>query len=267
MPLKTLPNGANIYTSIELEYISTAAVILKEVRAKLLEFISPGVSTAEIDSLAEKLIYQAGGEPLFKGFEGYPFSTCLSANEHIVHGLPTSHLLREGDILSLDLGVRYKGYCSDSARTLVVGGGVSPHQSLIDVAETAFSEALKKAVPQSTTGTIGFTIHKEVLRELNIPGKWASGHKFKIFSQFQGHGIGLNLHESPPVPNLGSIGKGDVLLPGMCICIEPVVLYSSSNVIKSYENGILQFTTDNFLPSSHYENQVFITDNGPLVLT
>ena len=227
----TLPNGINIYSSAALEKLKDASEIAKTIMAELLENAQEGNSTMELELLAQSLIEKNGCAPLFSEHPGYPYCTCMSNNKHIVHGLASKEKLQNGDILSIDLGLRYKGYCSDHARTICIGGDYhNDHKDLINVGKEAFDLAVQHAYPGSTTGTLGFYVTKASMAYHNEPGNWRSGSKFKIFTDFQGHGIGLDLHEKPALPNLGILKKGLKLLEGMCICIEPVIIFSSSSV-------------------------------------
>jgi methionyl aminopeptidase len=263
-----LPVSVNIYDETCLESLKLSSKVAKGIMKQLCSFAAPGVTTRQLENLASTLIDEVGCEPLFKGYKKFPFCTCMSLNEHIVHGLATDQPLQEGDVLSIDLGLKYKGFCSDHARTLIIGSTeASPHAELIKIAEDAFQAGLQQAYPGKTTGDIGYAINKTVMSKLNVEGDWRSGFKFQICPSFQGHGIGHTLHEGPPVPNFGIKGKGVTLRPGMCICIEPVVLYKKSKVVEYLHDGIKQFKTDNGLPSAHYENQVYIGDDGPIVLT
>ena len=263
----TLKNGTNIYNREAFLGLQESCNKLKEIRTEVIKNVVPGATTRELNKLAEELIRKSNSDTLFKGYDNFPYTTCLSNNEQIVHGVPTDDLLKEGDVLTVDIGLKYKGYCADSARTVTVGKDLYNNQELIDTAKKAFYAGLEKALIGNTTGDIGFAIHKTILLPQIIPGNWASGYKYKIFVEFCGHGIGLSLHEPPSFPNYGSRGKGLKLLEGMCFCIEPVVLYSSSKVVKSHIDGIIRFSTEDLKPSAQHENQIYLSDDGPIVLT
>lgn len=264
----TLSNGINIYSEAALEGLKVACTMQAEIRDILVSRAVPGITTLELDMLAEALISKMGAKPLFIGYRNYPYTTCMSCNEQIVHGFPTNRKLEKGDVLSIDLGLKYNGFCADSARTTIIGEPKSEDDTLlIQVAMEAFEAGVKKAYPGNTIGDIGFAIHKTVVKHQKVAGNWSSGFKFKIFSKFTGHGVGLSLHEPPDVPNFGAKGKGKHLYKGMCICIEPVVLYASSQVTQYTEENVDRFKTTDLRSSSHYENQVYISSEGPVILT
>lgn len=270
MPISKLLDGSLIYEEDILPRFIDSGRLVRSILQSLIEVAVEGNTTLELNNLAEDLIYKNKAEPLFKGFNGYPFATCMSMNEFIVHGFPSDYRLKNGDIISIDLGLRLNGICGDNARTIIVGGVESEHTRLVEIAREAFYEGVKYALPGNYTGDIGFAIHRCILSELNDKNNRKSGNKFKVFYNFQGHGIGINLHELPNVPNIGYPGRGYRLREGNCICIEPVVIYSTSEpTIEEYSThkGILKFTTNNLLPSSHYENQIYISKSGPIILT
>jgi len=264
----TLKNGINLYNKDAFYKLQEAGNILKGIRDELVENATEGNTTNALNELAESLIIKNNCDTLFKGFGNYPYTTCLSNNEQIVHGIPTDDPLKIGDVLTIDIGLKYKGYCADSARTVIIGDNPPEDDILLlETAKKGFEAGLEKAYPGNTTGDIGFAIHKQVIFPQKIPEDWRSGYKFKIFVQFSGHGIGLELHEPPTIPNFGSLGKGLELLEGMCFCIEPVVLYAESEVCMQEIDGITRFTTHDLKPSAQYENQVYLSSNGPIVLT
>lgn len=265
MKVVKLSDGSNLYDSECFYRLQAAGELAFLTLEHILLQIKPGITTLELDKQAEEFIRERGGIPLFKGYDGFPHTTCLSVGEDIVHGIPSSRSLLEGDIISVDVGVQLNGFCGDNARTVVVGVKDTPHKTLIDAAELAFLAGVGKAYPGNTIGDIGFAIQKSIFMHEDLSGNGL----FKIFKNFQGHGIGLDLHEAPQVPNYGFEGKGTVLQPGLCICIEPVVLYRESDILieKSKDFNILQFKTSNAAPSSHFENQLFITNDGPIILT
>jgi len=264
----TLKTGVNIYSKDALEKLKEAGILGKDIRNKLITQAVEGNTTEDIENLAEDLIEKSGGTPLFKGMYGYPYCTCVSNREQIVHGFPNNKKLKKGDVLSIDFGLRHKnGYCTDSARTVIIGeDGRSKHKELVKLAKEAFYQGFEKSIPGNTTSDIGHAVNKEVIK-LRKDEDWDSGSSFKIFESFQGHGIGLDLHEAPNVPNKGKPGSGHPLIPGMCICIEPVIIYKSSKVLNISVKGVSQFYTSDRKPSSHYENQVFILNTGPVILT
>ena len=238
----------------ELRMLRCSGGILARVMRELEKRIRAGISTLDIDSLAEKLILEQGALPAFKGYRGYPAAVCASVNEEIVHGIPSDRLLSEGDILGLDIGVNYKGYFSDSAITIPIGS-VSPKiKRLIDVTRVSLSEGIEAAVIGNYLSDISARIQKYV-----------EGSGFSVVRQFVGHGIGLKLHEDPEVPNFGCPGQGPLLKEGMVLAIEPMVNIGGWEA-EILDNGWTAVTKDK-LPSAHFEHTVAITRRGPEILT
>jgi methionyl aminopeptidase len=263
----TLSNGVNIYGPTAREGLKSVASIASMIRDTLVNEAKAGVTTLYLENLADQLLKENNCSPLFKGYHGYPFITCISVNEFIVHGFPTNRKLEDGDVLSIDLGVKdnLTGLCSDTARTLIIGED-STHSEIVNLGKTAFDSGLEQAVIGNKAADIGFAIFKEITKNrVKVDGKLSP--VYKIFNHFQGHGIGLELHEAPSVPNWGSPDCGQPLLEGMCICIEPVIMYNCSKVLKKTTNKVAQFLTHDMMPSAHYENQILITNEGPIVLT
>jgi len=271
MPIYKLDDGSHLYGKDYLPYLEDSGRVAYLVLKELLKNAQEGITTQELDKIAEDEISKHKAEPLFKGFDTYPFTTCLSYNEYIVHGFPSDYKLKKGDVISIDVGVKYNGFCGDNARTIIIGGPEnSIHKRLVEVAEEAFNSGLSQAYAGRTIGDIGFAIHSTVLKEEDPNSEDPNmNSKFKVFFKFQGHGIGLNLHEPPDVPNIGYPSHGSILQVGNCICIEPVVLYRSSEPVIRNSNitSVLEFFTDNMLPSSHHENQIYISESGPIILT
>lgn len=262
--------SVTIYSPRELIKLERAAKTAHKILLTLIDNAKPGATTLDLERIAESEIKRHGGLPLFKGYESFPFCTCLSVNEFIVHGFANNTPLKEGDVISIDIGVRVDGYCGDNARTIIVGDVDSEHKHLIDVTKSAYEEALKVALVGNTVGHIGSKINNIVSRPYLNPLNPELGKKFQVFHKVFGHGIGHELHEGPNIPNLGFEGAGCMLQEGMCICIEPVVLYNSSEgLIKESDLylNVKQFYTSDGLPSAHHENQIFITKSGPIVLT
>lgn len=267
-----LKSGIKLYGKNCVTFLQESGRIASEVLQKVAEEAVEGVSLYDLDRFAEDLIFKEKAEPAFLGFNGYPFSTCLSVNENIVHGIPTNKKLKNGEVLSIDLGVKLNGMCADNAKTIVIGGDEkSNHKKIIQTAERAFYKGMEKAKVGFTIGDISHAIHKEVLKESILDSNGSDTKLFKIFFNFQGHGIGELLHEPPDVPNMGFIGKGPKILPGMSLCLEPVVMYRTSDVEESFieikNTHIAQFKTSNYMPSSHFEKQIYITMDGPIIIT
>lgn len=254
--------GISYYFDEDVSCLKDSALLLIEVRDRLVSEAQPGNSTMELNKLADSLIKENGGFPLFFAYKGFPYSICTSCNESIVHGLPNKKKLKEGDVLSIDLGVKLNNYCSDSARTIAVGGVESKHTDLINIAESAFWKGFEQALPGNTIGDISNAIHSEIL---SLRDSETGEALFGVFEHFTGHGIGLKLHEAPFIYNYGFSGSGATIKPGMSFCIEPVVLYSNAVVSQKTDN--FTYYTKDKSPSSHYENHVYVSENGPIVLT
>ena len=259
--------GINLYDKSSFDYLKESGNIANTILNQLVLNCVENNSPEDLNKLAEDLVYKFKVKAAFLGYNNYPASVCISYNEKIVHGVPGNYKLKLGDVVSIDFGVVYKGHYSDNARTIIVGGIENEHSDLLEVTKRAFLEGLSKAYIGNTIGDIGFAIHKEILKirtnNLNIH----HGSKYKLYYKFQGHGIGMELHEEPGVPNIGFPGKGIKLEKGMCICIEPVVLYSSSNPINIMNSNTLEVHTDDKKPSSHHENQIYISEDGPIIIS
>ena len=228
--------------------------ILAKILQRLGDFIRIGVSTSEIDQLAERLIRKEKVLPAFKGYNGFPANICTSVNEEIVHGIPGHRRLVEGDIISLDLGINYKGYFSDAAITQAVGRVNSGIEKLINVTQDALFEGIKEARMNNHLSDISYAIQNYVEKQ-----------GLSVVRQFVGHGIGHNLHEDPQVPNYGLPHQGELLKCGMVFAIEPMVNMGTWDA-RILDNGWTAVTKDG-LPSAHFEHTVAITENGPEILT
>ena len=217
-------------------------------------FIREGITTEELDRLAEEYIKRHGGIPAFKGYRGYPRSLCVSVNEEVVHGIPGKRKLKEGDIVSLDLGVLMDGYYGDAAITVPVGKVSELARKLIKVTEEALYRGIEMARPGNRLSDISHAIQTHVEKA-----------GFSVVREFVGHGIGKQLHEEPQVPNFGPPNRGPRLEPGMVLAIEPMVNTGTWEV-RILPNGWTVVTADGGL-SAHFEHTVAITDNGPEILT
>ena len=226
------------------------AAVLKEIEKQ----VKQGITTLELDRAAEALILKHEAKPGFKGYDNFPFSLCTSVNEEIVHGLPSTRVLKEGDIISLDLGILYKGYYSDMAITVAVGKVSFEAKRLINVAKKSLRLGIKKVRPGNTTGDIGNTIQKFV-----------EGQGFSVIRDLCGHGIGKNLHEEPKIPNFGKRKTGEKLQEGMVICIEPMVAMGDYRLEKA-QDGYGYATKDKSL-TAHFEHTILVTKFGSKVLT
>lgn len=216
--------------------------------------VRPGITTLEIDQVVEDYIRSQGAVPSFKGYDGFPGSACISVNEEVVHGIPGDRVLKEGDIVSVDVGAIYEGYHGDAARTYPVGT-ISPEaQRLIDVTRQSFYEGIKFAKLGYRLGDLGAAIQS-----------CAEAAGYSVVREMIGHGVGKNLHESPDVPNYGHAGHGLRFQEGMTIAVEPMI-NAGTRHIRQLDNGWTIVTLDGKL-SAHYENSIAITDGEPVILT
>jgi len=255
-------NKIGYYFGKDLEALTEAGKVVKKVRDILVNSALPGKTTSYLNNLALKLLKEEQAQPLFYGYEGFPAYICVSCNEDVVHGLPTKRKLKKGDVLSIDIGVRTeKGYCSDSARTIIVGGVSSKHYTLIEAAEESFNAGFNFVKQGVTLGDVGHEIHKKLLSYRDQDGRSIFG----VFNKFSGHGIGHDLHEAPPVYNYGIQGRGLLFKPGMSFCIEPVIMYANSRISK--KKDCFTYSTNDNKPSSHYENHIYLTESGPTILS
>jgi len=226
------------------------ARVLKEVAA----MAKPGIATLALDKAAEALILAAGAKPAFKGYEGFPYSLCVSVNDVVVHGFPSNYQLKDGDIVGLDLGVLWKGYNTDMAVTVPIGEVSFEAARLMQVTKKALRLGIKKARAGVTTGDIGNTIQRFV-----------EDQGYGVVRDLQGHGIGKEVHEDPGVPNYGDRHKGTVLKEGMVICIEPMITIGTWQ-IKKAKDGYGFATRDGSL-AAHFEHTLVVTKDGCKVLT
>ena len=247
--------SVTIKSAREIELMRTAGKLLEEVHNELAAFVKPGISTLDIDRLGEKLIRERGCIPNFLNYNGYPASICVSVNDEVVHGIPhAEHILQEGDIVSLDAGLIYKGYHSDAARTHAVGK-VSPEaQKLIDVTRQSFFEGIQFARVGYRISDIGHAIQE-----------YAESYGYSLVREYVGHGVGAGLHEAPEIPNYGKPGHGPRLQKNMTIAVEPMVNVGGYEV-RVLDNGWTVVTADGSL-SAHYENSLLVTDGEPEILT
>ncbi len=238
----------------DLEMLRKSGKVLAGVMKKLQALIKPGISTAEIDRRAEELVLGESAQPAFKGYKGFPATVCVSINEEIVHGIPGERRLKESDIVSLDLGINYQGYFTDTAVTIGLGRINSRLKELIEVTRRSLSEGIKQARLDNNLSDISFSIQKYVEK-----------HGFSVVRQFVGHGIGHKLHEEPEIPNFGRPHQGPRLKNGMVFAIEPMVNMGTweSQIL---DNGWTAVTKDG-LASAHFEHTVAITERGPEILT
>ena len=238
----------------ELNVMRKACKITAAARALAGEMVRPGVSTQQIDKAVHDFIVAQGAKPSFLGYHGYPASVCISVNNTVIHGIPGGYVLREGDIVSIDVGAYYEGFHGDCAATFPCGAISTQAQKLIDVTKQSFFEGIRMATRGHRVSDISHAIQTYV-----------ESNGFSVVRSFVGHGVGAQLHEEPEVPNFGQPGRGPRLLPGMTLAIEPMVNLGTYDV-KVLGDGWTTVTTDGKL-SAHYENTVLITDGEPEILT
>ncbi|WP_028591589.1 type I methionyl aminopeptidase [Paenibacillus massiliensis] len=238
----------------ELSYMREAGRIVAETHKILAEQIEPGITTGELDHIADQYIRSQGAVPSFKGYNGFPASICASVNEQLVHGFPGSRKLDEGDIVTFDIGAQYRGYHGDSAWTYPVGSISDAAQRLLDVTEGALMEGLSQVKPDVRL----FTISHAIQRYIEEAG-------FSVVREYVGHGIGAKLHEDPQIPNYGIPNVGPRLKPGMVLAIEPMVNAGSRHV-RTLEDNWTVVTVDGSL-CAHFEHTVAVTPDGMEIFT
>lgn len=238
----------------EIELMRQAGRIVGEVLYELSQAVKPGITTAQLDILAVRCIRKNNAEPAFLGYNGFPASICVSVNEELVHGIPGLRRLKNGDIVSIDVGVRYKGYYGDAAATFPVGKVSSSAAQLIEVTRESLNRAIKKAIPGNRLYDISYAVQSYV-----------ESQGFSVIRSYVGHGIGSRLHEEPQVPNFGMPGKGPLLEPGMVLAIEPMVSAGTWEV-ETLGDQWTVVTRDRSL-SAHFEHSVAILEDGPKILT
>lgn len=238
----------------EIEKMRSSNQIVADVLQELTKWIKPGVTTLELDLIAEDMLRKRGAEPAFKGYRGYPASLCASINEQVVHGIPSERRLKKGDLVSLDLGAKYCGYYGDAAVTVAVEP-VSPEaKKLLEITRKALFAGIGQAMSGAHLQDVSYAIQRT-----------AEGEGYSVVKAFVGHGIGTSLHEEPQVPNFGLPGRGPVLKKGMVLAIEPMVNIGTSDV-KILEDNWTVVTADHSL-SAHFEHTIAITANGTEILS
>lgn len=238
----------------EIALMRQAGKIVATVLETLVGSVKPGLKTKELDVIAEKEIIRLGGIPSFKGYRGYPANLCVSINDEIVHGIPGERVIKDGDIVSLDLGAIYQGYQGDAARTIGVGAVNMKAEALMQATEGAFKSGILMARDQNRLGDVSAAIQR-----------FAEARGYSVVREYTGHGIGREMHEDPLIPNFGVAGTGPLLRKGMTLAIEPMLNIGGwkTSVAK---NGWTVSTADGSL-SSHFENTILITDKEAEILT
>ncbi|MGI6585733.1 MAG: type I methionyl aminopeptidase [Gracilibacteraceae bacterium] len=238
----------------EIELMRIAGRIVAETHELLREAIRPGITTLELDAIAEAYIRKRGAIPAFKDYNGFPASICSSINEQVVHGIPGPIALKDGDIIGIDIGAVYEGYFGDAARSYGIGNIDKETERLLKVTEESFFKGIEYALPGNRLSDISHSIQKYV-----------ESNGFSVVRDFVGHGIGRNMHEDPQIPNYGPPHKGPRLVAGMTLAIEPMV-NQGRHEVKIQKDGWTVVTADG-KPSAHYENTIVITNGKPEILT
>ena len=246
----------------EIKLMKEACRITGLVYNEIEKIIKPGISTIELDRFAEKLIKENGGIPAQKGYPSgirgippFPATLCISINDEVIHGIPSKKkIIKDGDIVSIDLVVYKDGYHGDAARTFIVGNSTEEAKELVDITKKAFFEGIKYAVKGNRVGDISHAI-----------GEFVEKNGYNVVREFQGHGIGREMHEEPGIPNYGKAGRGIRLEPGMTLAVEPMVIAGNKEIVQDYDGWTI-LTRDGSL-SAHYENTILITEKEPEILT
>jgi methionyl aminopeptidase len=241
-------------TQKEIEILREAGRIVALTHQELKKYLSPGITTKELDAIAEEFILSQNAFPSFKGYNGFPGSICTSVNNELVHGIPGNRVLHDGDIISIDIGAKYYGYHGDSAWTYAVGSIDDETVRLLDVTETSLYQGLKEAKPGERLSNISHAIQKYV-----------ESNSFSIVREYVGHGVGQDLHEEPNIPHFGPPDKGPLLKPGMVLAIEPMV-NAGSRYVKTLADNWTVVTVDG-RRCAHFEHTIAITESGFEILT
>jgi methionyl aminopeptidase len=244
----------NYKTEEEVAIIKESALILGKAHGEVAKMVKPGVKTIALDKIAEEYIKDHDGIPSFKDYNGFPATLCISTNENVVHGFPSDYELKEGDIISIDCGVFYKGFHSDSAYTYPIGNVDEEVMKLLKVTKESLYKGIEKAVYGNRTGDIGQAVQEH-----------AESHGYGVVRELVGHGLGRDLHESPEVPNYGKRGRGAKLKEGVVIAIEPMINLGSRKVIQEDDGWTIR--TSDRRPSAHYEHTVAVFKDRTEILT
>jgi methionyl aminopeptidase len=241
-------------SSREIDLMRRSGQVTSKVLTELMKAVRPGMATSELDRLAEEGIRRGGGVPTFKGYNGFPGSICVSVNDEVVHGIAGSRVLREGDLLSIDIGTTLEGYVSDSAVTVGVGRISREAQRLLDVTRECLTIGIAQMQPGGRLGDIGAAVQAHAER-----------HGYGVVRELVGHGVGRSMHEEPQVPNYGKAGSGIELRAGLVLAIEPMITQGSPR-IRILDDGWTVVTADGKL-AAHFEHTIALTEDGPKILT
>jgi methionyl aminopeptidase len=238
----------------EIETMRRSGKITSKVLTDLMQAVRPGISTRDLDEMAERGIRELGGIPTFKGYHGFPASICASVNEQVVHGIPGDYVLREGDLLSIDIGTTFEGYVSDSAVTVPVGNIAQNARRLLEVTQECLMVGIAQMKRGNHVGDIGAAVQQH-----------AESHGYGVVRELVGHGVGRAMHEEPQVPNYGKPGTGMELRPGLVLAVEPMITEGKYQV-EVLKDGWTIVTADGKL-AAHFEHTIAVTDDGPKILT
>lgn len=244
-----------VKTEKQIQAMRESGRILRDFLVKVKDFLRPGITTKDIDRFAFRYIISRGAKPSCLGYMGYPASICTSINEVVVHGIPDDTVLKDGDIIGVDLCVLYKGMHTDAARTFCIGNVSPEKRKLVETTEEAFFEGVKHIKAGCRVGDIGSAVQK-----------YAEARGYGVVRDLQGHGVGCQIHEDPGIPNFGKAGTGEFLKEGMTIAVEPMLTMGTYEVYVSREDG-WTIRTEDGEPSSHYENTMVVTKDGVEILT
>ena len=248
------PKGINIKNNIELNYLRQSGKMLNSVKKTIKKNIEEGITTKELDYIAEKEILNLGGKPGFKGLYGFPGTICSSFNEEIVHGIPSDRKIKDGDIISIDCGVIYEDFNTDSAFTLGIGNLPVKTSKLIKTTLNSLHLGIKEATPNNHIGDIGHAVES-----------YSTNNGFSVVKEYVGHGIGKNLHEDPQIPNYGMKSTGPKIIEGMALAIEPMLIEGDEQT-KIDNDGWTVKTKDGSM-SAHFEDTIIITNSGNEIIT
>ena len=238
----------------EIEFLRVAGNIVYQTHQYLIPMLKPGITTKEIDEKAEAFIRSKGATPSFKGLYGFPGSVCISLNQEVVHGIPGKRKLKDGDIVTIDIGACYKGYHGDSAWTYKIGNVSKDIDNLLTWTKEALFAGLSEIKPGNRIGDISSAVEE-----------YATKHGLGVVKELVGHGVGTKVHEDPEVPNYGTKGTGPKLKKGMVLAVEPMLTLGSPDIVMLEDNWTIE--TEDYSPSAHFEHTVVVTDDGYEILT
>ena len=243
----------SLKTSKELSDMKLSCQISAQALKLAGELIRPGVSTAHVNKMVHEFIVSQGAKPTFLGYGGFPAACCISINDEVIHGIPSDRIIREGDIVSVDVGAAINGYTGDNAATFAAGAVSEEARKIMEVTEQCLYKASEAAQPGNRLGDVGYAVQS-----------YAESFGFAVVRDFVGHGVGKKLHEAPEVPNYGTPGRGLRLMPGMTLAIEPMINVKGS-AVKTLKDGTVLTASGSL--SAHFEHTIAITADGPVILT